>query len=238
MRSSEVFYPQMDCPARGQSGQGNIWVHSRQPLRYKCTVCGKTFSARWGTIYFGQRSDEETITQVITLVGHGCPIPAVEAAYGLQAQTVRARGAAAGAHCEALHQAQVQQPRDLQEVQADELQLKPQRAVLWVALAMMVTTCLWLGGVVSARRDRALTDRLVALVARGAAFGPLLFVSDGLKSYVDAVRRAFCTSQGGTGGRPRLVAWPELVMAQVVKQYTRRALSGTRLLLVHGDAPP
>jgi hypothetical protein len=46
MRSSEVFCPQMACPARGQRGQGNIWVHSRQPVRYKCTVCGKTFSAR------------------------------------------------------------------------------------------------------------------------------------------------------------------------------------------------
>jgi transposase-like protein len=234
MRSSEVFCPQMECPARGQRGEGNIWVHSRQPVRYKCTVCGKTFRERAGTIFFGRRTEEETITQVVTLVGHGCPIAAVEAAFGLQARTVRAWVAVAGAHCEALHQAEVLRPRALHQVQADEIRLKTQGAVLWVAMALMVSTRLWLGGVVSAKRDRALIDRLVALVVHAAALGPLLFVSDGLKSYVEAVRRAFRTPQGGTGGRPRLVVWPELVIAQVVKQYTRRRVSGTRHWLVHG----
>jgi hypothetical protein len=83
-------------------------------------------------------------------------------------------------------------------------------AVVWGAMALMVTTRLWLGGVVSAQRDRALIERLVALVAPAATVGPLLFVSDGLTSYVQAVRRAFRTPQSGTRGRPRLVAWPEL----------------------------
>jgi transposase-like protein len=235
MRSSEVFCPQWECPARGQRGQGNIWVHSRKPLRYKCTVCGKTFSARSGTIYFGRRTAEETITCVVTLVGHGCPIPAVEAAFGVQAATVREWVAAAGKHCETLHQAEVLQARDLHQVQADEIRLKTQGAVLWVALALMVTTRLWLGGVVRPRRDRALIEQLVALVARCAALGPLLFVSDGLKSYVEAVRRAFRTPQRGTGGRPRLVGWPDLVIAQVVKQATGRVVSGTRHCLVQGS---
>ena len=45
----------------------------------------------------------------------------------------------------------------------------------------------------------------MAIVAACASFGPLLFVTDGLKTYIDVVRCAFRTRQTGTGGRPRRV---------------------------------
>ena len=35
----------MDCPARGQIGEGNIGIHSQKRHRYSCSVCKKTFSA-------------------------------------------------------------------------------------------------------------------------------------------------------------------------------------------------
>jgi transposase-like protein len=225
----------MDCPARGQTGEGNIGIHSRKRTRYRCTVCSKTFSARVGTIFFRCRSDEDIITRVVTLVSHGCPVPAIEAAYGFQAQTVRDWVDAGGAHAEAVHHAEVLRPRDLVQVQADEIHVKTQAGVLWMAMAMMVSTRLWLGGAVSARRDRDLIGRLAALVAACASWGPLLFVTDGLKTYIDAVRKAFRTRQAGTGGRPRLVGWPDLAIAQVVKQYAGRAVTGTIHRLVHGS---
>ncbi len=181
-------------------GEGNIRSHGRQRARYRCTVCSKTFSARAGTIFFRRRTNADTITRVVTLVSHGCPIPAIEAAYGIQDQTVRGWMDAAGVHCEAVHHAQVVHPRDLQQVQADEIRVTTQAGVLWVALAMMVSTRLWLGGAVSATRDRELIGRLVALVAACAAWGPLLFVTDGLPTYLDVVRRAFRTRQAGMGG--------------------------------------
>lgn len=230
-----VFCPNTDCPARGQVGQGNIHIHGRKPIRYRCSVCHKTFSDRAGTLFFRGRTDEDTITCILTLVGHGCPIPAIQAAYGLQAQTVRDWLEAGGAHAQAVHQAEVVAPRDLQQVQADEVHVKTQAGVLWMAMAMMVSTRLWLGGVVSARRDTELIERLVAIVAACARFGPLLFVSDGLKTYIDVVRKAFRTRQGGTGGRPRLLIWPDLVIAQVVKQYRGRAVTGTIHRLIHGS---
>jgi hypothetical protein len=121
-------------------------------------------------------------------------------------------------HAEAVHHAEVVQPRDLVQVQADEIHVKTQAGVLWMAMALMVSTRLWLGGAVSARRDRALIGQLVTLVAACAQMRPLLFVSDGLVTYIDAVRKAFRTRQAGTGGRPRLVGWPDLAIAQVVKQ--------------------
>lgn len=224
----------MDCPARGQTGEGNIRIHSRKPARYRCRVCGKTFSERAGTLFFRRRTDEDSITRVVTLVSHGCPIPAIEAAYGLQAQTVRDWVDAGGAHAHALHQAEVVQPRDLMQVQADEIRVKTHAGVLWMAMAMMGSTRLWLGGVVSARRDRDLIKALAALVAACASFGPLLVVTDGLATYGDAVRKACRTRQDGTGGRPRLVDWPDLVIAQVVKQYAGRAVAGVVHRLVHG----
>jgi transposase-like protein len=235
MRSPDVFCPNLACPARGQTGQGNIRIHGQTRPRFKCQVCRKTFSARTGTIFWRRRTDEETITRVVTLVSHGCPIPAVEAAFGFQAQTVRAWVEASGRHSEAVHHAEVVQPRDLQQVQADEIRVQTQAGILWVAMAMMVSTRLWLGGAVSATRDRDLIGRLVAVVAACATWGPLLFVTDGLVTYIDVVRKAFRTCQAGTGGRPRLIGWPDLVIAQVVKQYAGHAVTGTSHRLVHGS---
>jgi transposase-like protein len=230
-----VFCPNMDCPARGQIGEGNIGVHSRTPQRYRCRVCCKTFSARSQTVFWRRRTDEQTITCVVTLVSQGCPIPAIVAAYGVQAQTVRHWLEAAGVHCQAVHQAEVVRERRLEQVQADEIRVKTQAGVLWMALALMVSTRLWLGGAVSHRRDRHLIARLLAIVSACAAYGPLLFVSDGLSTYIDVVRKAFRRRECGTGGRARLVGWPELVIAQVVKQYAGRAVTGTLHRLVHGS---
>jgi hypothetical protein len=80
---------------------------------------------------------------VATLVSHGCPVPAIEVAYGFQAQTVREWVEASGAHREAVHQAEMVQPRDLVQMQADEIHVKTQAGVLWKALAMMLSTWLW-----------------------------------------------------------------------------------------------
>jgi aminoglycoside/choline kinase family phosphotransferase len=66
------------------------------------------------------------------LVSHGCPVPAIEVAFDLQAQTAREWVDAAGAHAEAVHQTQVVQPRDLMQVQADESHVKTAPAVLAV----------------------------------------------------------------------------------------------------------
>jgi hypothetical protein len=77
---------------------------------------------------------------VVTLVGNGCPIPAIEAAFGFQAQSVREWIDASAEQCERVHRQQVVRPRDLMQVQADEIRLKTQAGVLWVAMALMVTT--------------------------------------------------------------------------------------------------
>ncbi len=226
----------MDCPARGQVGEGNISIHARARQRYRCAVCRKTFSARVGTPFYRRRTDEETITRVVTLVTHGCPIPAVEAAFGVQAQTVREWIQASGQHAEAIHHHLVVQERDLVQVQADEIRVKTQQGVVWMALAIMVSTRLWLGDAVSRHRDRDLIAALMAVVAACARWGPLLVVTDGLATYLDVVRKAFRTREPGGRGRPRLVPWPDLAIAQVIKQYEGRRVTGTVHRLVHGSS--
>lgn len=134
-------------------------------FRYRCRVCCKTFGARTSTIFHPRRTNEDIMVQVITLVSWGCPISAIEQAYGLQARTVRDWPEAAGQHAEGVHPDWVVQPRDLGQVQADELRVKTQCGIVWMAMAMMVSPRLCPGGVISTRRDQLLITRLVALIA-------------------------------------------------------------------------
>jgi transposase-like protein len=237
MDPQEVWCPKLDCPARGQAGQGNIGVHSQKERRYRCHVCGKTFGARTGTIFHRRRTEEALIVLVITLVSWGCPLVALEHAFGLQPQTIRDWLEAAGVHAEAVHHEQVVQPRDLGQVQADEVRVTTQCGIVWLAMAMMVSTRLWLGGVISTRRDEALITRLVQLVAACALLAPLLIVVDGFSSYVEAVRRVFRTREHPGGrGAPRRVPWPELCLGQVVKQYAGKRVVGVTRRLRQGSS--
>ena len=212
------FCPNLDCPARGQTGEGNIISHGRKRPRSQCKVCGKTFSPRYATPLYRRRTPEGLVTQVITLVSHGCPPAAIEAAFGLQIRTVRDWVTAAGQHSQAIQAALVEQPLNLQHVQADEIRVKTQAGVLWMAMAMMVSTRLWLGGTVSKQRDFSLILRLAQLIGRCARRGALLLSSDGLASYPTTFARVFRTPQRtGQRGAPQLVVWPEVTVVQLVK---------------------
>ena len=235
MNPHDTWCPNSDCPASGHVGQGNIGVHSKKDQRFICRQCGKTFGARTGTIFHRRRTDDAIITQVVTLLSYGCPVVAIEAAFALQAATIRAWGEAAGAHAEAVHHAQVVTPRDLGHVQADEVRVKTQCGIVWMAMAMMVTTRLWLGGVISPRRDQDLITRLVAIIAACAQCAPLLLLVDGLASYVTAFRAAFRTREPSGGvGAPRKVPWPDLVIGQVIKRTQGRRLVGITRRVVQG----
>jgi transposase-like protein len=220
MNPHAVFCPNPDCPASGHVDAGNITIHARTPPRYRCAVCTRTFSPRAGTPFFRRSTPETIIIQVVTLVAYGCPIAAIVAAFGLQRQTVAAWLDAAGMHCEAIHRHLVCQPRDLGAVQADEIRVRQQGGVVWVALALLVSTRLWLGGAVSRSRDGALIARLLTLVRACALPAPLAVCVDGFAAYVKQIRRMARSPQprAGRRGRCRLMAWDGLVIGQVVKQ--------------------
>src|SRR5207237_4510969 len=223
MDPTTTFCPNRDCPARGQTGQGNIGIHSQKEQRFICHACHKTFSARTGTVFYRLRTSAETVVLVVTLLAHGCPLQAIVAAFRFDERTIAAWWARSGRQGQAVHEYLVEQPRDLGQVQADELRVKKQGGIVWMALAMMVRTRLWLGGEVSERRDLPLIRRLMERVRRCAACRPLLVCTDGLVSYIRAIRETFRDPiHTGRGGRPRLRPWRHVFIAQVVKRYERR----------------
>jgi transposase-like protein len=235
MDPATTFCPRLACPARGQTGQGNIGIHSRKDKRFLCTACHKTFSATKGTAFYRLRTAAEPVTLVVTLLAHGCPPQAIVVAFGFDERTVASWMARGGVQGQAVQEHLVEQPRDLGQVQADEIRVKKQGGIVWMALAMMISTRLWLAGEVSEHRDMPLIRRLLERVRRCAAPRPLLVCTDGLCSYIRAIRETFRDPvPTGQGGRPRLRPWRHVLIAQVVKRYERRRVVATERRIVEG----
>lgn len=237
MNPQEQFCPNSDCPARGKVGAGNIVSHSQREQRCKCTSCGRTFSIRKGTALYGIKHSADLFVVVVTLLAHGCPLQAIVAAFGLDERTVRSWYLKAGAHCQQVHEQIVGHSQlDVGQVQADEIKVKTQQGTVWMALALMVSTRLWLGGAVSGQRDKALIRALVGQIRAVALCRVLLLAVDGLISYVAAFQKAFRTPlPTGKRGRRRLIPWQGINIVQVIKRHTASGLSIERRI-VHGDA--
>ena len=90
------FGPNVNGPARGQRGQGNIGVHSRKDQRFMCTQCHKTFTVTKGTVFYRLRTSAELVVTVVTWLAPGCPLQAIVAACGLDERTVADWWARAG----------------------------------------------------------------------------------------------------------------------------------------------
>lgn len=235
MDPATTFCPNLACPARGQTGQGNIGIHSRKEKRFICTECRKTFTAKRGTALYRLRTVSEMVSLVVTLLAHGCPVQAIVAGFGFDERTVAAWWTRAGCQGQAVQKHLVEQPRDLGQVQADEIRVKKQGGIVWMALAMMVTTRLWLAGEISEQRDMPLIRRLIERVRACALHRPLLFCTDGLGSDIRAIRETFrAPVRTGAHGRPRLRPWRNVCIAQVVKRYAQRRVVDVERRIVDG----
>jgi hypothetical protein len=89
----------------------------------------------------------------------------------------------------------VEQPRALGQVQADELRVKTQDGIVWMALAMMVKTRLWLGGEVSEQPHIPLIRRLIERVRRCATHRPLLCCRANCKTRNQLTQSPFSASR-------------------------------------------
>lgn len=237
MNPHPLFCPNLACASRGLQQAGNIVVHDSLRERFRCRTCKKTFSARQGTPFHGLKTDPKIVMLILTLLMYGCPLQAIVAAYGFDARTVAAWQHKAGQHSEAVHGALVTNASmDLQQVQADEVRIKMQKRIVWLAMALCVPTRLWLGGVASEHRDKPLLRTLTRLVAACAQAAPLLVVTDGWRGYVQAWQKAFRTPlHTGKRGQPRLVAWKHVAIAQTVKAYERGRCIGIGVCRLFGD---
>jgi hypothetical protein len=232
------FRHDLDCPARGQLGQGNIRVHSRKERRFARTIRGRTFAATRGAPFYRGRTDPDLMTIVPTPLTHGCPLQAIGAAYGLDERTVAARRAAAGGHARRLHAHFVRRGGvDLRHVQADELWVKTVGGRVWPAMAMAVPSRLWPAGAISPHRDLTRITRLVQVV-RSCAKSPAFLVRvDGLAGYVTAFTRALRRPvRTGRAGRPRLVEEAGLWLGQVIRRRVGRCVTGVGRRVIRGTA--
>jgi hypothetical protein len=164
----------------------------------------------------------------VTLLAFGCPVQAIVQAYGLDERTVASWRDRAGKQCQRVHQAIVEQGQlDLVHVQADEIRVKARAMVAWMGLAMMVSTRLWVGGVVSRTRDRQLADRLLQQVrACSQTACELLICTDGWAAYPGSIKRAFRDKIKLTAGRGRaqLQVWSGLHIGTVIKHTVNKRL--------------
>ena len=212
--------------------------HGKARARYRCKTCGKTFSAQADTMFAGLRKPKALIVIVVTLLAYGCPIQAIVQAFGLDERTVASWRDRSGNHCQGVHQAIVQQGQlDLQHVQADEIRVKGCKMIAWMGLAMMVSTRLWLGGVVSLTRDRRLADRLLMQVRSCCQpLRALLVCIDGWNAYPGSIRRAFRQKVKETTGPGRacLRVWPQVCIGVVIKRTANKRVVEVTRKLVQG----
>lgn len=238
MNPQTQFCHNSECPARGKAGEGDIIIHSRKDQRYRCKACNRTFSATKGTPFYRLHKPVELMKLVITLLIHGCPPKAIEAAFSLDGRTVASWQDKAGMHAQKLHEHLVGNQRvQLGQVQADELRAKLCGAVVWMAMALCVASRLWLGGVVSPRRDKALIISLLSQVkAAASSIEAVLFCVDGFKSYISGILKVFRIPQrNGRRGRPRLINPGGLMIGLVVKTRLKRRLKEVAFRVVHGN---
>jgi transposase-like protein/IS1 family transposase len=237
--ASQLFCPNVECPSRGLIGQGNIVSHGSKRPRGKCKTCDKTFSTRKGTALEGIRKPEELFVTVILLLAYGCPTQAIVHAFGLDERTVARWQQRAGKHCELIHKEKIERGvLDLLHVQADEIWIKMRGAVVWVALAMMVSTRLWIAGEVSKKRDSDLIDRLMEQVRRCCkAMTAILICTDGFAAYPKSIMRAFrdkVKNPYGIGA-PRKRVWPRLYIGTVIKYTVKRRVTEVVRRMGHGQ---
>jgi IS1 family transposase len=110
--------------------------------------------------------------------------------------------------------------------------------VAWMGLAIMVSTRLWLGGVVSRTRDISGADRLLQQVrACSQAACALLVCTDGWAAYPNSIKRAFRDKVKRTAerGRASLQVWSGLHIWTVIKQTVNKRLTGVLRQMSHGS---
>src|SRR5258708_2635449 len=120
--------------------------------------------------------------------------------------------------------------------EAKEVRVKGCKMIAWMGLAMMVSTRLWLGGVVQLSRERSLADRLLSQVRRCAAcLRPLLVITDGWSAYPGSIRRAFREKVKHTKGvgRAGLHIWPQLHIGTVIKPTKNKRSVQITLQMAH-----
>ena len=106
--------------------------------------------------------------------------------------------------------------------QTDEPSIAKAGNHAWMAMAIVVTSRLWLGGSVSMHRDKLLIMKLVQQVRNCAKNWNFLVCSDGLSAYPTVFTFVFSWFvYTGRPGRPKRQTAPSLMIIQVIKRHSK-----------------
>jgi len=227
--------PNMACPASGQTGPGNIGLHSRQDRRFLGPQCRKPCATTYGTVFYRLRPASDLVALLSTLLAPGGPVPAMVVACGCDERTGAGWRARAGRQGQAGQEPLVEPLRDLGQGPADERRVKRPGGLVWMARAMMVSPRLWRAGAGSEPRDMTWSRRLSGRGRAGALPRPLLWCPAGLCSYIRALREPLREPvRTGAHGRPRLRPWRTVCIAPVVQRSAQRRVVAVDRRLVEG----
>ena len=122
MHPTTVFCPNLACPARVNWPGNMASVPSGETVDLSRVL--ETFTTTTGTAFYRLRTSSETVTRVVTLMAHGCPLQAIVVAFGFDERTVADWLRRAGVQSQAVQAYMVEQPRALGQVQADEIRVR------------------------------------------------------------------------------------------------------------------
>jgi IS1 family transposase len=226
-RYTRFSCPNPQCAQFKRSGEDNIvhraWTGKDKHIeRLCCTVCGREFSERAGTLMARSKLSEATVEQLLKCQRWGVCDAGTADICAVDLKTVHRFQRVAAQRAMQHHQQSVQDVEVL-GVQLDEAhsKLRPKQ-VEWVhtALAMGSWFLLWVD---FGPRTQETAATLIAQVIVRTRQLPL-FLTDGWKAYTAAllqvVGRVYRPRRRGKVGRkpkPRLAAPKELYYAQVVK---------------------
>jgi IS1 family transposase len=261
--TSRHFCPHAGCRYRGWLGWGNLRANghpSGGPWRqFHCTACDGYFLETHGTLFHGKQAAVELIVRVLACLAEGLGIRATARVFEVDANTVlqwlveaaeQLRAFSAYFLCD-LHLEQLQldevyavlRDRKAGAISEDAAITRLDRAPYWVWTAMDPTSKLLVVVDVGCR-TLAMAQRVVHQVTEVIAPGcaPLL-LTDGLKHYATALlthfgywRQLERRQAKGPRPKPRWMPLPQLLYAQVIKQYRRRRLVGVTHRVVFGTA--
>jgi len=153
----------------------------------------------------GLRKPKRLREIVVTLLTSGCPIQALVHALGLDKRTGAAWRDRAGVQSQNVHEAMVEQGTlDLVPVQADEIRVTGRSMVVWMGLAMMVSTRRWVAGAVRQTRDHHVANCvLIHVRACAQTLRAVLVATDGWAVSPTSMKRAFREKIEETAGPGR-----------------------------------
>jgi IS1 family transposase len=260
--TSRHFCPHTDCDYRGWLGLNNLRANGHPnggPWRqFHCTACNGFFPEHYGTIFHGKQAAVELIVRVVACLAEGLGIRATARVFEVDANTVLSW------LIEATDQLTAFTRYFLCDVHVRQLQLDELYAVLrgvkageisdeqvikrlersrhWVWTALDPGSKLLLA-IEAGPRTLEMAQHMVHRVARRLAPGcvPAWF-SDGFKGYLPAILGHFGWwvhperhHTTGPWPQPRWMPRPELLYAQVVKQYRRKRMVGVKHRVVFGS---